>query len=60
MVVKAPMEEARFLEKIQVKLIVLELAMRHIAKNMVAAGVCNEILVQVSYAIGIANLLVYM
>ena len=30
-------------------------AMRHIAKNMVAAGVCNEILVQVSYAIGIAK-----
>ena len=29
--------------------------MRHIAKNMVAAGVCNEILVQVSYAIGIAE-----
>jgi len=29
-------------------------ATRHIAKNMVAAGVCNEILVQVSYAIGVA------
>jgi len=30
-------------------------AMRHIAKNMVAAGVCDEILVQVAYAIGLAN-----
>lgn len=30
-------------------------AMRHIAKNMVAAGVCEEILVQVSYAIGMAE-----
>ncbi len=30
-------------------------AARHIAKNLVAAGVANEILVQVSYAIGVAN-----
>lgn len=30
-------------------------ATRHIAKNMVAAGVCDEILVQVSYAIGVAK-----
>jgi len=30
-------------------------AMRHIAKNMVAAGICDEILVQVSYAIGISE-----
>jgi len=30
-------------------------AMRHIAKNLVAAGVADEILVQVSYAIGIAE-----
>ena len=30
-------------------------AMRHIAKDMVAAGVCSEILVQVSYAIGVAE-----
>lgn len=30
-------------------------AMRHIAKNMVAAGVCSELLVQVSYAIGVAE-----
>jgi S-adenosylmethionine synthetase len=29
-------------------------ATRHIAKNMVAAGICDEILVQVSYAIGVA------
>ncbi|MDQ3076178.1 MAG: methionine adenosyltransferase [bacterium] len=28
-------------------------ATRHIAKNIVAAGVCSEILVQVSYAIGV-------
>ena len=30
-------------------------AARHIAKNLVAAGVANEILVQVAYAIGIAH-----
>ncbi|MBT3587798.1 MAG: methionine adenosyltransferase, partial [Flavobacteriaceae bacterium] len=30
-------------------------ASRHIAKNLVAAGVCDEILVQVSYAIGVAK-----
>ena len=30
-------------------------ATRHIAKNLVAAGVCDEILVQVSYAIGVAK-----
>ncbi|HMP93231.1 MAG TPA: methionine adenosyltransferase domain-containing protein, partial [Phnomibacter sp.] len=30
-------------------------AARHIAKNMVAAGVCDEVLVQVSYAIGVAK-----
>jgi S-adenosylmethionine synthetase len=30
-------------------------AARHIAKNMVAAGICDEILVQVSYAIGVAK-----
>ncbi|MDR2868622.1 MAG: methionine adenosyltransferase [Bacteroidales bacterium] len=30
-------------------------AARHIAKNMVAAGLCNEVLVQVAYAIGVAN-----
>ncbi len=30
-------------------------ATRHIAKNMVAAGVADEILVQVSYAIGVAE-----
>jgi S-adenosylmethionine synthetase len=30
-------------------------AARHIAKNMVAAGITDEILVQVSYAIGIAE-----
>jgi S-adenosylmethionine synthetase len=30
-------------------------ATRHIAKNMVAAGICEEILVQVSYAIGVAE-----
>ncbi len=30
-------------------------AMRHIAKNMVAAGLADEVLVQVAYAIGIAK-----
>src|ERR1700712_2944454 len=30
-------------------------ATRHIAKNLVAAGVCAEVLVQVSYAIGVAQ-----
>ncbi len=30
-------------------------ACRHMAKNMVAAGVCDEVLVQISYAIGIAK-----
>jgi S-adenosylmethionine synthetase len=30
-------------------------ATRHIAKNLVAAGVCSEVLVQVSYAIGVAQ-----
>ncbi|MDR1847811.1 MAG: methionine adenosyltransferase [Bacteroidales bacterium] len=30
-------------------------AVRHIAKNMVAAGLCNEVLVQVAYAIGVAE-----
>ena len=30
-------------------------AMRHIAKNMVAAGICSEVLVQVAYAIGVAD-----
>jgi len=29
-------------------------AARHIAKNLVAAGICDEVLVQVSYAIGVA------
>ena len=30
-------------------------ASRHIAKNMVASGVCDEVLVQLSYAIGVAE-----
>jgi S-adenosylmethionine synthetase len=30
-------------------------ATRHIAKNLVAAGVCDEVLVQVSYAIGVVQ-----
>ena len=30
-------------------------ATRHIAKNLVAAGICREVLVQVSYAIGVAK-----
>jgi len=30
-------------------------AMRHVAKNMVAAGLADEVLVQVAYAIGVAK-----
>lgn len=30
-------------------------ATRHLARNMVAAGLCEEVLVQVSYAIGVAQ-----
>lgn len=30
-------------------------ASRHIAKNMVAAGICEQVLVQVSYAIGVVE-----
>ena len=30
-------------------------ATRHVAKNLVAAGVCKKVLVQVSYAIGVAE-----
>jgi S-adenosylmethionine synthetase len=30
-------------------------ATRHIAKNLVAAGVCDQVLVQVSYAIGVSK-----
>jgi S-adenosylmethionine synthetase len=30
-------------------------ATRHVAKNLVAAGVCDEVLVQVAYAIGVAK-----
>jgi S-adenosylmethionine synthetase len=30
-------------------------AARHIAKNLVAAGLCDEVLVQVAYAIGVAK-----
>ncbi len=30
-------------------------ATRHIARNLVAAGVCDQVLVQVSYAIGVAE-----
>ncbi|MFT4779493.1 MAG: S-adenosylmethionine synthetase [Flavobacteriales bacterium] len=30
-------------------------AVRHIAKNMVASGLCDEVLVQVAYAIGVAD-----
>jgi S-adenosylmethionine synthetase len=40
------------LEKIQVKWIVVP---RHIAKNLVAAGVADEILVQVSYRFSKTN-----
>jgi len=30
-------------------------AARHIAKNVVAAGICDEVIVQISYAIGVAE-----
>ena len=30
-------------------------ATRHIAKNLVASGLCNQVLVQVAYAIGVAD-----
>ncbi|MDD4235052.1 MAG: methionine adenosyltransferase [Bacteroidales bacterium] len=30
-------------------------AARHMAKNMVAAGICDEVLIQVAYAIGVAK-----
>jgi len=30
-------------------------ATRHVAKNLVAAGICDEVLVQVAYAIGVAE-----
>ena len=30
-------------------------ATRHVAKNLVAAGICDQVLVQVSYAIGVAE-----
>ena len=30
-------------------------AARHIAKNLVAAGICDEVLVQISYAIGVSE-----
>ena len=30
-------------------------AARHIAKNLVAAGICKEVLVQIAYAIGVAE-----
>jgi S-adenosylmethionine synthetase len=30
-------------------------AARHVAKHLVAAGVCDEVLVQVAYAIGVAR-----
>jgi S-adenosylmethionine synthetase len=46
---------ARFLVKIQVVDRSAAYATRHIAKNLVAAGVADEILVQVSYAIGVAK-----
>ena len=35
--------------------VVFDRRMGHIAKNLVAAGLCDEVLVQVSYAIGVAK-----
>ena len=48
--------EALFPEKIRLKWDrSAAYAARHIAKNMVAAGIADEILIQISYAIGIAR-----
>jgi S-adenosylmethionine synthetase len=44
-----------FSEKIQVKWIVVPLMLHVILQNLVAAGVADEILVQVSYAIGFSK-----
>ena len=52
---KELMEEVLFQVKILQKLIVLAYATRYIAKNLVGAGVADRILVQVSYAIGVAE-----
>ena len=35
-------------------------AARHIAKNLVAAGVCDQALIQIAYAIGIALSLIHI
>ncbi len=44
-----------FQVKIHQKLIDQQLTVRHIAKNLVAAGIANEVLIQVAYAIGVAE-----
>jgi len=56
MVVKALMAEVHSVVKIQAKLTaVLRMPPGTLQKNMVAAGLCDEVLVQVSYAIGVAK-----
>ena len=56
MVAKVHMVVVLSVEKIQAKVDrTAAYATRHIAKNLVAAGVCDEVLVQVSYAIGVAK-----
>ena len=56
MAVKGHTVAALFLEKILPRLTVqAAYAARHIAKNVVAAGVADEILVQLAYAIGVAQ-----
>ena len=53
---KGHMVVVLFLERIQVRLIEVQpMQLRHIAKNIVAAGICEECLVQVGYAIGVAE-----
>ena len=53
---KEPMVEELLVEKILVKLTDLQPMLRDILpKNLVAAGVSKEILVQLSYAIGVVN-----
>lgn len=53
--VVAPTVAVLFLAKMLPKYCSAAYATRHIAKNLVAAGVADEVLVQVAYAIGVAQ-----
>ena len=54
--VKEAMEEEPFRGKIHLKVDrSAAYAARHLAKNLVASGLCDEVLVQVAYAIGVAD-----